>query len=319
MRLGGEMQAGYYPTPEMVARRIRSCLSPKGFSSFIDPCAGRGDALNLVTAGMSGVRHGVELEQERADAAREHLDIVLQGDSLSTRVRGKYGLVYLNPPYHQAEGRRLELAFLQHWQRYLMPGGVLVYVVPEPHLAEYEKTLTANFTDLRLYRFPGETYDAFKQLVIFGTKRSYVEHAGTLPTVGGELEPRCCTYVIPALEEPPDPYLSTQDPATLTKEANESRLWDRVWDAITPQSIDSFPVPMPLRQGHVAQMLAAGMLNNTVVTGEGRRYLVRGRIIRKTLRHEEDYGDEIKVTEREVLESSVQALDLTTGELLTLS
>lgn len=319
MRLGGEMQAGYYPTPEMVARRIRSCLNPTGFSSFIDPCAGRGEALALVTASMSGVRHGVELEQERAEAAREHLDVVLQGDSLNTRVHGKYGLLYLNPPYHQAEGRRLELAFLQHWQRNLMPGGVLVYVVPEPHLSEYEKTLTANFANLALYRFPGETYDAFRQLVVFGIKRAHIAHAGTLPAISGELEPRCCTYVIPKNEELPDPYLSRHDPERLAHEADQSRLWERVWDTITPQTIDSFPVPMPLRQGHVAQMLAAGMLNNTVVTGEGRRYLVRGRINRKTIRHEEDQGDEVKVTEREVLTSSVQALDLETGELLTLS
>lgn len=319
MRLGGEMQAGFYPTPEIVARRIRSCLSPRGFSSFIDPCAGRGEALALVTASMSGVRHGIELESERAEAAREHLDIVLQGDSLSTRVHGKYGLTYLNPPYHQAEGRRLELAFLQHWQRYLIPGGILVYVVPEPHLAEYEKTLTANFSDLALYRFPGDTYDTFKQLVIFGVKRKHVTHADTLPEITGELEPRSCSYTIPASEEQPDPYLVSQDPETLAREANQSRLWERAWDAITPVSIDSFPVPMPLRQGHVAQMLAAGMLNNTVVTGEGQRYLVRGRIERKAIRHEEDQGDEVKVTEREVLESSVQALDLQTGELLTLS
>lgn len=191
MRLGGEMQAGFYPTPEIVAKCIRSCLIPTGFSSFVDPCAGRGEALALVTASMSGVRHGIELEQERAEAAREHLDVVLQGDSLNTRVRGKYAMMYLNPPYHQAEGRRLELAFLQHWQHYLMPGGVLIYVVPEPHLSEYEKTLTANFENLALYRFSGETYDAFRQLVIFGTKRSYADHAGTLPEIIGELELPC--------------------------------------------------------------------------------------------------------------------------------
>lgn len=313
------MQAGFYPTPELVARRIRSCLGTTGFASFMDPCAGRGEALALVTASMSGVRHGIELEQERAEAAREHLDVVLQGDSLSTRVHGKYGLIYLNPPYHQAEGRRLELAFLQHWQRYLMPGGVLIYVVPEPHLSEYEKTLTANFTDLSLYRFPGDTYDAFKQLVIFGVKRERVTNAAILPDILGELEPRSCSYGIPASDEVPDPYLTSQDPQTLGREANDSRLWERVWDAITPQTIDAFPVPMPLRQGHVAQMLAAGMLNNTIVTGEGRRYLVRGRINRKTIRHEEDLGDEVRVTEREVLESSVQALDLETAELITLT
>lgn len=319
MRLGGEMQAGFYPIPEFIARRIRTCLHASGPSSFIDPCAGRGEALELVTKGFVGVTHGIELESERAAAARERLQVVLQGDALSTRVRGKYGLLYLNPPYHQAEGRRLELAFLHHWQRYLTPGGVLIYVVPEPHLADYEKTLSANFTDLAIFRFPGERYDTFKQVVIFGIKREYVTHAATLPVVTGDLEIQSAAYTIPALEETPEPYLSNQNPEALVKEAEGSRVWDRVWDAVTPQTLDSFPVPMPLRQGHIAQMLAAGMLNNTVVVGEGRRYLVRGRITRRTIRHEEDQGKAVKVTEREVLESSVQALDLETAELVTLT
>lgn len=239
MRLAGEAKAGFYPTPELVARRIRSCLQSTGPMSLIDPCCGRGEALELVGQGFRGVVHGVELESERAEAARERLDLVLQGDSLSTRVHGKYGLLYLNPPYHQAEGKRLELRFLWYWLRYLTPGGVLIYVVPEGYLPEYSKTLGANFENISIYRFPGETYEAFGQVVVFGTKRQHAGHAGTLPEVAGELEVRSATFPVPRQDELPAPYLANQDPEQLVAEAHASRLWERVWDAITPQTLDS--------------------------------------------------------------------------------
>lgn len=66
-------------------------------------------------------------------------------------------------------------------------------------------------------------------------------------------------------------------------------------------------------------MLAGGMLNNTVVTGQGRRLLVRGRISKRLIHTETEQDDgSVKVSEREVLESTVTALDLDSAELITL-
>ena len=125
MRLEGKSKAGYYPTPLPVARLIGSCLTTEGTPYLLDPCCGPGTAVENVNIHMQGYRrgisHGVELEEERATEAEGELNLVLRGDSLKTKVRGSYGLLYLNPPYDQADGKRLELTFLWHWQRALTP------------------------------------------------------------------------------------------------------------------------------------------------------------------------------------------------------
>ena len=158
MRLEGQAKAGFYPTPLEVARLIGSCLVTEGSSHLLDPCCGEGTALETVRLCMQGyarnTTHGVELEQGRAQEAVLELDNVLVGDSLKVRARGGFSLCYLNPPYDQADGKRLELKFLWHWQRTLLPDGVLVYVVPEKYLPEYAATLTAQFENLSIYRFP---------------------------------------------------------------------------------------------------------------------------------------------------------------------
>ena len=68
------LKMGYYPLPETEARNIRSLLSFSGPCSVVDPCAGKGIALNLITAGASVVRYGVELDTERAEEAAQVRD-----------------------------------------------------------------------------------------------------------------------------------------------------------------------------------------------------------------------------------------------------
>lgn len=113
MRLEGQAKAGFYPTPPEVARLIGSCLVTAGDAHLLDPCCATGAALETVRVAMHGysrtTTHGVELEQERAQKAILELDNVLVGDSLKTRMKGGVSLLYLNPPYDQADGKRLEL------------------------------------------------------------------------------------------------------------------------------------------------------------------------------------------------------------------
>ena len=110
MRLEGQSKAGFYPTPLPVARLIGSCLVSDGRPYLLDPCCGPGEALETVNLAMQSrgraITHGVELEQERAAEAEETLEMVLQGDSLKARASGSYGVLYLNPPYDQADGKR---------------------------------------------------------------------------------------------------------------------------------------------------------------------------------------------------------------------
>jgi hypothetical protein len=52
-----------FPLPEAEGRKVRSLLE----FSVIDPCAGRGTALNLILAGAPVLRFGVELDTRRAE------------------------------------------------------------------------------------------------------------------------------------------------------------------------------------------------------------------------------------------------------------
>jgi hypothetical protein len=319
MRLEGQAKAGFYPTPPAVVALIGSCLHSTGKAALLDPCCGEGHALYTITRFTGGVTHGVELEEARALAAAERLDMVLQGDGLKARARGSYSLLYLNPPYDQSEGERLELRFLWHWQRSLMPGGILVYVVPEAYLPRYAGTLTAHYEDLTVWRFPGEHYHPFKQVVVFGRKRLVAAHSAPLPEIQGELAQACAHYALPAVATVPELFLTGQDPERLEHEARESGAWERAWDLLMPSDVQAFRPLLPLRKGHIALMMASGLLNNTVIEGQGRRLLVRGRVSKEIITIEEEDDKGKKTIERETLRTEVTALDLDTAELIEIA
>ena len=319
MRLEGQAKAGFYPTPLAVAKLIGSCLITNSNSHLLDPCCATGEALEKVRLAMQGyarnTTHGVELEQERAQQAVLELDNVLVGDSLKAKARGGFSLLYLNPPYDQADGKRLELTFLWHWQRALLPGGILVYVVPEKYLSEYAATLTAQFDNVAIYRFPDEHYDAFKQVVVFGVKKATPSYPSPLPEVAGDLTLACARYVVPEGKDTPQLYLTGQDPEVLVAEARTKGSWD----LLSPSDPQSFRPLLPPRKGHVALMMAAGLLNNTAIEVEGRRLLVRARVHKEVTRYDEEDEKGVKHIERDMIKTEVTALDLDTAELIDVS
>jgi hypothetical protein len=135
---------------------------------------------------------GVELHEERAETAREQVTALLSKrpadfDQILSQIRilhdsylnlatsrGGYNILYLNPPYdHDREDGRLEYQFLWRTRPFLQVGGLLIYVTPR-HILKMRKLaqyLVSHFEDIRAYRFPDETYERFKQVVIFGLRR----------------------------------------------------------------------------------------------------------------------------------------------------
>jgi SAM-dependent methyltransferase len=315
VRLEGQAKAGFYPTPPEVARLIGTCLERNPQAVILDPCCGEGVALEEVGYYVGAFTHGIELEALRANQASSRLNHVLHGDSLKAKARGTYSALYMNPPYDTAEGERLELRFLWHWQRALLPGGTLVYIVPEVYLPHYAATLTAHYEDVTVWRFPGEHYRAFKQVVVFGKKRAVPAQGASPLNVRGELERACVRYPLPTPKETPELYLTGQDPERLEREARESGAWGRAWDALTPVDTQAFRPLLPLRKGHIALMMASGLLNNTVIEGKGRRLLVRGRVSKVVSTFEEEDDKGWKTIERETLKTEITALDLDTAEL----
>jgi hypothetical protein len=72
----------------------------------------------------------------RAEQARTLGIDVVHGNTLETQCRvDGLSFVYLNPPYDfgvsKTDNQRMELVFLRHTGRWVMPGGTLILIVPE--------------------------------------------------------------------------------------------------------------------------------------------------------------------------------------------
>jgi len=84
-RLAAKARCNYYPLPDAEADLIRSCMTfPDRELSALDPCAGEGRALAVITASSRAVRYGIELDSYRAGAATKVLehDFLFAGERL---------------------------------------------------------------------------------------------------------------------------------------------------------------------------------------------------------------------------------------------
>jgi hypothetical protein len=333
-RLESLAKAGYFPTPPRVAAAVaRHLVGPapgkKGSWTLraLDPCAGTGEALAAVTAPLGAETFGIELHEQRAHDARERLDRVLHTSAFSTRLaHGAFSLLFLNPPYDEdTEKRRLEHAFLTSLTRTLCTGGVLVYVVPQRRLGVSARYLGSHYEDLRVYRFPDPEYRAFGQVVLFARKKA---QGGASPEVQAQVEAWTEGRLPPLPDEPDDEariavpavrggevLFATLffDPAAAAAEAQRRGVWtqpqfaEQVWP---PAERPVRPL-MPLRKGHLAQLIAAGLLDNLLLCQDGQRLLVKGTTRKEFVLAESP--DEHTTIEREVLRTSVVTLDLDSG------
>jgi hypothetical protein len=185
MRLQGQAQLGYFPTPpsqiKLIATWLRMATPTSvgaSLTRFLDPCAGQGEALADLAGRLGkGIQMGIELSPQRAEKAGQVLGEVLPtGFENALLTEETFSLILLNPPYDGESmtggGQRMEYTFLTPSTRLLVRGGVLVYILPETRLSpEIAKHLAGWYADLRCLRFtPGE-FEVYKQVVIFGTRR----------------------------------------------------------------------------------------------------------------------------------------------------
>lgn len=230
------------------------------------------------------------------------------------------------PTLPDDEARRLEHAFLVGLSRALCPGGALVFLIPQARLAVSARYLAAHYAGFRAYRFPDPEYAAFGQMALLATKRA---RAIPDPAAQARLED-WATADLPPLPDAPDgppllvPALSRGeilfaplafDPALAAGEARRRGVWaqpafaEQLWP---PEERPVRPL-MPLRRGHLALLIAAGLLNNVALRQGDRRVLVKGRARKELVAVDSD--DEETEVQIEVLRTSVVALDLATGRL----
>ena len=339
MRLAAQAKGGFYPTPPKVIDRVSRLLygvrgRPRNADTLriLDPCCGAGEALAQLASLLrdrSAVpveTCGVELHRDRAEQAALALDRALACDLFATSIANNaFSVLFVNPPYDwDREDKRVEHSFLTHCTRYLVGGGLLIFIVPRQRLAVSARYLSSHYRDLRCWAFPNPEREAFDQVVLLGRRKSEPS-----PDPHSEGQVREWTFGEPEelygrpypVYDPPvvpagDILFATRtvDPLAAAAEARKSGLWhsQEVRDSLWP-TLDSRTRPlMPLRRGHLAMLVAAGFLDNLVLEADGRRILVKGRTSKEMVLVEETENTEVY---RERLKTTVVALDLDGGDI----
>lgn len=328
-RLASQSKLGYYPTPTEVISHLRRSLRFETGTRILDPCCGSGEAIEQLTTSLPVNTYGIELEQNRVLDASKRLHSVLWGDALRDVpvAYNQFDLIYLNPPYDFEDGgdeksQRLEFRFLRRLKSFLARKGLMIMVFPLSALkSEALVDQIARFKDLEIFAFPGDLYEAFKQLVIVGrkdscTKAAYEEQARYLekiagmpaaevPAVVGTTERLASKEYKVALvhaEQQPFRFESHRfDPVTV--DTAQSGALAKALAFLEPPTMQKFRPLSSLRQGHLGMVVVSGQCNGLLITDTDEhrgRMLVQGyvRSSSKTVEEMEDDGTTISRTTR---------------------
>ncbi len=286
---------------------------------------------------MGLLSFGIELERHRFQASRLLLTDTLRADAFAATIqKHSMSLVFLNPPYNDLGNRqRSEPAWLRRMTPALQPGGILVFIIPEPRVTkEIRRYLATHYRQVAFFRFPHPEYLAFRQVVIFGVRAASPLHdrrrvdALTAQEIDyhslqGSLTPLYA--VAPQSIAGPIEFRSDWvSPEDQVAEVSEHGIWKdpRLHEALhVPVTGPCTPL-MPLRKGHLARMIAAGMLNNQTIATGSTRWIIKGftdKTTRQLPPEQEGYetpkGRETRTVTRiiEVFVPQIQAWDITDG------
>ncbi len=313
MRLAGREAMGYYPTPVSVVERIKSFIQIPNYSvTLLDPCAGESLALNKLAEGLQATTYGIELDNYRAQEAKTRIQNVLHCGFEEARISNRaFSCLFLNPPYdfesvekEEEISSRKEKWFLQGTIQYLQPKGLLIYIIPQYSLSRsIAKILSYRFENFRVCRFPDGEFEAFRQIVLFATRKGQNSSDEDMQAEL-ELVPKKDLAELPFMEEPvyklPSAIpiqlfrSSRIDPEELKKELKESALWGKFSDMANIKPLEIKRPPLPLHTGHIGLLLASGMLDGVVgEPGSLDRHIVRGVVEKITISYEEQPSDEV--------------------------
>ncbi len=284
MRSAAKLKLGYYPLPSGEAERIRRFLRFNGEASALDPCAGTGAALCTITSESQTLGYGIELDAYRADEAKRVLDHVVHGSAFEAHAPVEsFSLLYLNPPFdfEISEGRnqRMERVFLEHLYRWLRPTGALIFIAPFDRVSECRGVLTPQFRDKAIYRLTAPEAVKYKQVVVFGIRRTRQERERITDSAvqqgNRKLHELTRRYEeIPQLPDTPDRVYAV--PASLPAKLEYRGLpLDVVEDLLekspawlqaqrithAPKTEFSGRPLTPLHKGHVGILCTSGLLN----------------------------------------------------------
>jgi hypothetical protein len=230
--LPNRANAGFEPTPERIAAIITHSildLNPirlKEGEAFtmLEPCIGRGDLAAPVATLPQTKLVGIEQDPARAAHTRARFPqaTILTADLGTVRISPAcFSLALCNFPYgHDALlGGRLEYQMLKQVTETLLPGGVLVTIVP-----------ARSGWDNRSIRYMGTHYQSIQAWRFFGESAQAAERFSTF------------TQIVVVAIKRPVPLLRVPDDLRAT--LNGWR-WDaeRGWAGVAPEALPATPIP----------------------------------------------------------------------------
>jgi len=309
MRLASQEKAGFYPLPEHMIPPILSTISGTVGTTtkkILDPGCGEGVALTGIAKGTSTTPYGCELHVDRslmATAAVLALDEtsnanVINDDYRNIRTERKaFSILYLNPPYNfDKESGREEYTWLKAMRPYLAEGGLLIWIVPQRILSDrlVHRYLASWFTNLVAYRFIGDSYNAYKQVVIYGTVRKVALRADINVV-------RNLRQVAKLMEDLPEHPIFDKAIFDLSDVEEAKKFWffgmspnpEAVIAEVSSHGIETrleytsylSPAPKvkldpltPMKIGHIASTIAAGHINNQELITDNGRVIIKGSV-----------------------------------------
>lgn len=345
-RLESQAKMGFYPTPPVVVEHIKTMLKIFPDARLIDTCCGEGEALSKIAEKTQAETYGIELDRQRMTQAKARLNHVLWADALYDLicVKGAFSLLWLNPPYDAGDSDpdqkkdRLEVQFLKrHWQ-YLQHGGVMVYIIPWSSLKYAASMLSKQCRDLCILKFPEDLFWDFNQIVLICNKgkpkRTEIEHNQAIfglamkAFIDGDLDQLVSTdmvtdlvYDVPASGDLKDfTFRSIRlDPEQALEKLKTSPVWEKAHQQMFPSTLAKSMRPLTsLREGHLAMLLASGMMNGEVMGTDGRRLVVKGSVTKGEVKTTEETEAGIKHIRTDCYAITVRALCFNPVEIITI-
>ena len=127
---------------------------------------------------LEATRHATLLERSKAvhHGTSTNEFQAIRGDAFTVELRTTastpgVNVLYLNPPYDlDHEVGRLEERWLARFSDALMPGGVLIFVVPHYALTASIDTLARRYSQVQVCRFPDPHHAVYKQVILYARR-----------------------------------------------------------------------------------------------------------------------------------------------------
>lgn len=338
------IESGFVRTPPFLAERLSNILSFSGPANVLDPTAGQGDLVAWCNAIPSISLYGVEINANNARVAQENAQwhTLLNAAFESVSIPPKsMSVVLTNPPYFFQEGQRVEARIIIEAGKSLVPGGILVAIIPARaalthdlvlHLCQwYDQHSVFKFPDTPSYR--EGSFQKYTQIVFVGVRR---EHHGPSEKVAkdrlngfrwltdeegeGSWAGKVAPPELPTLQWEHDrkyivPTVTSQ-PQLVLKQADKQTLMRGVWQAGAHLSVmfeDATqwseehglgPTLMPYAgESHVAaEVLAGGQLDGEVIVDEqGKSYIFTAYVSRQFVQRKVDEEEKEKLAKQGVV------------------